>query len=79
MRNQFAYSDVQPVLYANNKPVIPGYNGNVSSVRPYADTNNLTYNQQYSNASQPQPSYGASQGYSLPGTSQGYNYQPGTS
>lgn len=62
-------------------------------MRPYAETNNLTYNQQISNASQPQQSYGTSQGYSQPGisqaynvqpvsvtgTSQAYNYQPGTS
>lgn len=60
-------------------PVIPGYNANFSTVRPYAVTNNLTYNQQISNASQPQQSYGTSQGYSQPGTSQAYNYQPGTS
>lgn len=70
---------MKPVYNAENKPVIPGYNANFSTVRPYAETNNLTYNQQISNASQPQQSYGTSQGYSQPGTSQAYNYQPGTS
>lgn len=51
-------------------------------MRPYGETNNLTYNQQISNTSQPQQSnqiYGTSQGYNQPATSQVYNYQPGTS